>query len=83
MRFKVETTLGKLTRLPCNCTRENPFVGQYRVQWLDPNSTVFNLSGKSFSDRFVHINERRRMKIAGDCSILLRRARLEDQGNFK
>lgn len=46
------TTLGKPTRLPCNCLCENLSVGQYRVQSLDLNGRVINFSGKSFSVTF-------------------------------
>ena len=74
-------TLGKSVRLPCQCTGENSGEGKFQVQWEDTHGKILDLSRISSLGKYVLINDGRRLKIEGDCSLYLRRSQLEDQGD--
>ena len=83
MKTRVEVALGKSAQLPCQCTEENSGRGKYRVQWENKHGRVLNLSGTLQSERYVLINDKRRVKTPGDCSLYVYRPQQGDQGDYK
>ncbi|XP_034432978.1 uncharacterized protein LOC117756546 [Hippoglossus hippoglossus] len=82
-RTRVEVTLGKSVQLPCQCTGENSGEGKLRVEWKDSHGKVLVLLGTSPLRKYTLINDKRRLKVEGDCSLYVYRPQQEDQGDYR
>ncbi len=82
-RIRVEVTLGKSAQLPCQCGGENSGEGKFRVQWEDKYGRVVDLSRTPPLGKYALINDKRRLKIKGDCSLYGHRPQQEDQSDYR
>lgn len=80
---EVRATIGQTIQLPCQCTAGNTDRGKYRVTWQDNRGRVIDLLGESAFKKFGLINDKRRVKVKGDCNLYMRKVQIEDQGKFK
>ncbi|KAK6307689.1 hypothetical protein J4Q44_G00209600 [Coregonus suidteri] len=78
-KTRVEITLGKSAQLPCQCTRENSGEGKCRVQWEDNYGRSLDLLGAVALRKYALLNDKRRMKIEGDCTLYVYNSQQEDQ----
>ena len=82
-RTRVEVTLGKSAQLPCQCTGNNSGEGELRVEWTDSHGRVLVLSGILPLRKYTLINDKRRLKVEGDCGLHIYRPQQEDQGDYR
>ena len=75
--------MGKSAQLPCQCTGNNSGEGKLRVEWKDSHGKVLVLSGILPLRKYTLINDKRRLKVEGDCSLHVYMPQQEDQGDYR